>query len=95
MSGTPCCPKRHVPLQLARDGGADAAHALQPLERPEGTVGGAVGDDATGQGRANVRQPFDFGGRRPVDIDDQDRRWRTVTPPSVAGNAGLARARTY
>lgn len=84
-----------MPLQLARDGGAYAAHALQPLERAEGAVGGAVGDDATGQGRANVRQPFDFGGRGPVDVDDQDRRRRTVAPPSVAGNAGLAWARTY
>ncbi len=65
MSGTPCSPKRHVPLQLPSDAGANPSHPLQPLERAERTVRGAVLDDPAGERRTDPRQPLDFprGGR--------------------------------
>jgi hypothetical protein len=63
-------------LQLARDGRADAAHALKAVERAEGAVGGSVGNDALGERRADERETLDFGGWGAVQVDDKDRRWR-------------------
>lgn len=72
MSGTPLPPERHVPVQLARDGGADAADALQAVQRPEGAVGRSVGDNAPSERWADEGEAFDFVGGGAVDVDDED-----------------------
>lgn len=86
MSGTPCPPKRHVPLQLTRDRRTDAAHALQPLEGAEWTVCRSVLDYPTGQRRSNPWQALDFGCRRGFQID-------RFAPPVVGAKSAAGRRR--
>jgi hypothetical protein len=52
-----------------QQGGADAGHAIQPLEAAERATGASIGDDAFREARPDSREPGNLCRARPVDID--------------------------
>ena len=46
----------------------DPRNAVEPEERPERTLGGAIRDDRPRQPRADPRQPLDLPGRRDIHV---------------------------
>ncbi len=49
--------------------GPDTRHLVEPLDRSEGTVGLAIGDDGLGKCEADSWKASQLGGRRAVGVD--------------------------
>ena len=74
---TRCARERHAFLEDPKERRPHPPHPLQTVERPERPEALPVGHDPSRQRRPNPRQRFEFGRRRPVDVDREDgsREW--------------------
>ena len=72
---TRCHRKSHVGREALRHAVADAVHALQAVERTEWTTAGSARYDALGEGRSDIWERFNLGGRGGLQVHQRPGRW--------------------